>query len=53
MDFAQLLVEMAGILDSGEVLSAFIHSHTESNYVETHLLTFCPLKISAFEDLKM
>ena len=53
MDFAQLLVEMGGIFDSGEVLSVFLHSHAESNYVEKHFLTFCPIYISAFENLKM
>ena len=37
----------------GEVLSVFLHSHTESNYGEKHLLTFRPLNISAFDDLKM
>ena len=53
MDFALFLVEMGGILDSGEVLSVFLHSYTETNYVEKHLLTFCLLNISAFEDPKM
>ena len=52
MHFALLLVEMGGILDSDEVLSVFLHSYTETNYVEKHLLTFCPLNISAFEDPK-
>ena len=41
-----------GILDSGEILSMFLHNHAESNYVEQHLLTFWPLIISAFGDLK-
>ena len=38
-------------MDSGEVLSVFLYSHTEANYVEKHLLTLCPLNISAFENL--
>ena len=61
MNFEQLLVEPFWILpeneaypneDSGGFLCVFLHSHTEANYVEEHLLTiFVYFNISAFVHL--
>ena len=64
MNFDKLLVKPGAIFwilpeneaypneDSGKVLCVFLHSHTEANYVEEHLLTFLSIKYFGIRPLK-